>query len=727
MARGAAALLAVFALAASAQNFPVPLTPEIPLSDPVFTAAAGVQSHARVGTNGDIALIAWQDLRQSPPAIYASRLDANGNPLDPLGVRIGDSVAGGGPDAVIWNGEWFIVVAGQTLIFVAPDMTVRDRKSLPLDSTFNFAAATTGPDVRLLFLLSTRDAGSAAVVDSRGAIASSTKVWTNTTSARMGVQIGAAGNGGGFVVLREVLDANDNRTGIVADSLDRSGNVVASVDSGLPDDVRGARDAMAPAANGFLLVEQSPIDGSVIAYALDASGVYHGGRAILAAAGSIAIPGVRPAIAFDSGSDLVTWAVQGEQWIAEIARDGTASTARLGQWSGTLSDIAVGAGEGRHFATISVDGDVYAQVPPSGPARLVTATAPTQYGTSIAAGANGYAVTWIDDQTLYIRRFSATGVPQDSAPLLVATNVGAFAPRFPKVVSNGEVYAIYWQSSIRRLEARSGRWIDATPVALPGSANFRVSDIASNGADAMVVGFEPCGFGTDSCVAARRIPMSSEAPGPPVISVATRFADNPVLASDGTDYFFVWTNQRFVPFPVDPTPWQIFGLRLRADGTAIDGAPLPLDSGKHHPYLPQIAWGGGRYLVVWYEDEAYRVVYGTRVTPEGAVLDRDADGGAAIVAQDDASLRVTPTAFRSRLVLLLGTRQAVIFSADTDLRTVPSLPRTTVSASGLISAAPRDELLALAYNRLGLQPIGGINRVFLQIYGEPSRRRPVAH
>src|SRR5262245_39896066 len=119
---GGLALSFLILSSAHAQAFPLPLTPDRAVSDVVRGAAAGGQANPFVATNGDMALVVWADYRdQFNAAVYAARVDAAGNVLDPLGVRIRSGVS---INTVAWNGEAFVIVMGSTFAFVAPDMTV---------------------------------------------------------------------------------------------------------------------------------------------------------------------------------------------------------------------------------------------------------------------------------------------------------------------------------------------------------------------------------------------------------------------------------------------------------------------------------------------------------------------------------------------------------------------------------------------------------------------------
>jgi len=268
-------LLALLALALPA----LAATPERLVSDVVWTGAAQSQMAPFVATNGEIGFVAWVDQRDGAYATYAARIDAGGNVLDPLGVRIATNAA---PNAVAWNGESFVVVLGQTLVFVAPDMTVTATKTVSLGPLTSFAATTSGPDPRFLYIQSNFGSGiTTLVVDAHGNADGQPHALANPAGWFNGVAV-AGGSDGGFLVLRDIRE-NLPGTGrrIIAHRLDRDGQAISTSDSGLPFAILQGSEAIAGGGDSFLLVTQALGDDSVVAYALDAAGVYRGeiGRA----------------------------------------------------------------------------------------------------------------------------------------------------------------------------------------------------------------------------------------------------------------------------------------------------------------------------------------------------------------------------------------------------------------------------------------------------------------
>jgi hypothetical protein len=99
--------------------------------------------------------------------------------------------------------------------------------------------------------------------------------------------------------------------------------------------------------------------------------------------------------------------------------------------------------------------------------------------------------------------------------------------------------------------------------------------------------------------------------GFPVIVESTTDQRHPAVASDGTNYLVVWQNM------LEPTGSQhnIQGRRISSSGEPIDPQGFSISSGEKDSY-PDVAFGGGKYLVVW-EDAYFFDIYGALVDTIG--------------------------------------------------------------------------------------------------------------
>jgi hypothetical protein len=90
------------------------------------------------------------------------------------------------------------------------------------------------------------------------------------------------------------------------------------------------------------------------------------------------------------------------------------------------------------------------------------------------------------------------------------------------------------------------------------------------------------------------------------------------VAFDGTNFLVVWEDERI------NTQRDIFGARVSPQGTILDPVGFPICTSPSVQSNVNVAWGGQNYLVVWQDWRNVNwSVYGARVTPDGNVLDPD--------------------------------------------------------------------------------------------------------
>src|SRR5205809_3080543 len=61
---------------------------EQPISDVVYGSAPGYRDYPHIASDGENFLIVWHDERALPAVVYAARVNRDGEPLDPTGLRI---------------------------------------------------------------------------------------------------------------------------------------------------------------------------------------------------------------------------------------------------------------------------------------------------------------------------------------------------------------------------------------------------------------------------------------------------------------------------------------------------------------------------------------------------------------------------------------------------------------------------------------------------------------
>jgi hypothetical protein len=109
----------------------------------------------------------------------------------------------------------------------------------------------------------------------------------------------------------------------------------------------------------------------------------------------------------------------------------------------------------------------------------------------------------------------------------------------------------------------------------------------------------------------------------PVYVDAAPWQGDAQVAFDGTNYLVVWTDYR--GYDQDPDYADIYAARITPGGTNLDPNGIPIAvTGAWREGQPAVAFDGTNFLVTWdrggYPDGD---LYGTRVSPQGEVLDGD--------------------------------------------------------------------------------------------------------
>ena len=217
------------------------------------------------------------------------------------------------------------------------------------------------------------------------------------------------------------------------------------------------------------------------------------------------------------------------------------------------------------------------------PDRLVTDAAGTQGSVDIASDGSGFLVVWEDarqgglEADIYAARLDPRGAVVDRTAFPVST--APFDQTRPAVAWTGGHYLVAWEDTRRD------------------------------------------GVSTD--VFAARVARNGTVLDPGGIPVATLpFAQAGVdVSSGGGTSVVVWEDDRAGDFEFD-----IAAARIAADGTVLDPGGFRVNTADGDQLAPAIAWGSGRFMVVWADDRDADLsfdVYATGVLPDGAVTDQD--------------------------------------------------------------------------------------------------------
>jgi hypothetical protein len=163
-------------------------------------------------------------------------------------------------------------------------------------------------------------------------------------------------------------------------------------------------------------------------------------------------------------------------------------------------------------------------------------------------------------------------------------------------------YRTGWADIYGARVTAAGTVLDPGGIAVSTAANDQLNpSAASNGTDYFVA-WQDYRSGTHSDVYGARVASDGAVLDDPWVGIAVSTAANdqgpPSAASNGTDYFVAWHDDRNFP----PGNFDIYGARVRAsDGLLLDGPPdtggIAVSTGSQE--YPSVASNGTDYFVAW--------------------------------------------------------------------------------------------------------------------------------
>ncbi len=259
---------------------------------------------------------------------------------------------------------------------------------------------------------------------------------------------------------------------------------------------------------------------------------------------------------------------------------------------------------------------------------------------SIAFDGTNYLVVWQDlrffhgydrnDYDIYCSRVSTSGVVLDPNGLVLPTI--CYHQFNPDIAFDGTNYFVIWQDGRNTSTDIYGARIDTFGIVLD-SGCIAISTVSTTDQFNPAIVFDGTNYfaiWTDfrnnpaGDIYGSRISTSGTVldPGGIAISTSTNVKQNAAIAFDGTNYFIVWQDWRSGLY------FHIYGTRVSTSGVVLDPSGIEITTASTYHRQPAIAYDGTNYLVVWYQGPSSSAdIYGSRVTPEGIILD---PGGKAI-------------------------------------------------------------------------------------------------
>jgi hypothetical protein len=193
----------------------------------------------------------------------------------------------------------------------------------------------------------------------------------------------------------------------------------------------------------------------------------------------------------------------------------------------------------------------------------------------------------------------------------------------PVAASDGTDYLVAWQDRRNgnydiygaRVSA-GGVVLDTAGIAVGRSSTDEVTPaLAGNGTDYLVL-WQVQGVGVRD-VHGARISRQGVVLDPDgfVVSDADGAQEYPAVASGGTTWLAVWSDQR-------NGDYDIYAARVSAGGVVLDTGGILVCGATGAQRDPAVAYDGIRFVVAWQDERAgEQDIHGARVTQQGAILD----------------------------------------------------------------------------------------------------------
>ena len=519
------------------------------------------ETSAVVASNGTVYLVAWSDSRSGTSRVYANRVSSAGAVLDGTGFTLSGT-----------SEQYMQAVASNGTDFFAMWLDYRNAGTRDLYGT--------------------RVTGSGVVVDGTGLAVSATASIQETNAS-------LASDGLDYLATWTAWNTSASTFQILGSRISASaGSLSAVLDTTslvLSANASHKHSTVTRASSGYLVAWDGTSMGQTDLYNdwVSSSGTVSTGSGFAVSTVS-SLMQTEPAVASNGSNYLVVWT---ETAGSTVMIYGT----RVTKYGGVLDvpglqlttasrerQSPVVASNGTDYLVAWMDyrdinWDIYgARVLGSGSSSSAVVdsngfaiSTDSSFENAPAVGSNGtdYLVAWRRDPSsrgdVYGARVTSAGVVQDTTAIAIATNtVEHYTPR---VASNGTNYFVVWAEYASSFDIHGAR-VSGAGVVLDTSSI--------------------------------------------VISSALGDQYDPDVASNGTDFFAVWTDYR------SGTNTDVYGARVSGSGSVLDSSGLALCTETVQQASPRTAFDGTNYVAAWadYRWGTSWGIYATQVTGSGTVV-----------------------------------------------------------------------------------------------------------
>jgi fibulin 1/2 len=242
-----------------------------------------------------------------------------------------------------------------------------------------------------------------------------------------------------------------------------------------------------------------------------------------------------------------------------------------------------------------------------------TVTEPMNQRLQVASNGTDYMVVWADprngDDDIYAARVSAAGVVQD--PSGIALHTGAGVQDAPRIASNGTDYLAVWESTsgdhfdIYANRIVGGAAADGNGFVVIETAWGELPAVGALGTDYLVSWTEYRDHVQADLFGQRVTAAGALNGGNITIDAAVGYQGHSTISTNGTSYLVVWDDTR------GGTGYDMYAAHVATDGGVGEGSGIAISTYATHQWLPSVASNGTDFFLAWEEDRNSTIdVYG---------------------------------------------------------------------------------------------------------------------
>jgi hypothetical protein len=363
---------------------------------------------------------------------------------------------------------------------------------------------------------------------------------------------------------------------------------------------------------------------------------------------------IHPTVAYGGGTYMVAWEDYRDQgttdpdlYATRVFPDGTIAdpTGLLISDDADVSEPSIEHDGNNFMIAWSTMGTIQASRVANDGTRMdvidITLPNPSVLGTCdaphVVFDGTQYLVGWTirekEYQFCYAKRVSTSGAVLGGMTQKISESMVSPQPVNCAYASNGSNFLVAWSHYMhpnypihtRRISS-AGAFLDSTPQAPSRSANFQNAPTGAYGNGTYLVAWEEYRHAEiadylPTSVYATRLDNTASVLQSPAIKLPADHS-SPIgdlirsVAFDGDNFLVVWAQTE--------TPEAIWGTRITPQGTILDASAFKIanDAGGTQMSPPTVAFAGGNYLVAWTDSSNPNSnLVGVRVSPNRTILD----------------------------------------------------------------------------------------------------------